>query len=409
MVTIGLCLDGNTTMSSTPEVWQSDARADSAPTLLLIHGYLDSATVWNDLVDALGDCVNVVRYDLPGFGTRHIQPVDLHEISLPTLAVEAASIAASIQTPVYLVGHSLGTQVAQLVAAEHPELVAGLILMTPVPLAGTHLPEESVAQFRALAAHYAQQRQARAQLSPALTDRQLDRLTHIGTLARPSIGARYADVWNDGFDSAASVEAYRGPVLIVGGGADGFVTQPIVDTVAGKFIGPQVRTVENGGHWLHVEHPGSVATVILDFLDDVTVDVDGLEPSGPFGDRFTDDIVLEGAVFAKRVVGKTQVQATLSAAGSIYGSLQFTTEAHNSTTTYLQWTARRLDSTEVRGISVVRRNASGAVTAISLHHQPLAAVLEFSTALRDRLANVVDPEHFMPGSDQCVPPTKEAS
>ncbi|MGB8407823.1 MAG: alpha/beta hydrolase [Mycobacterium sp.] len=255
-------------MSSMPDVWRTDAGSGQAPTLLFIHGYLDSATVWNDLVEALGDCVNIVRYDLPGFGARHMQSADLHQISLSTLAAEAALILAGVGTPAYVVGHSLGTQVAQLVAAEHPELVAGLILLTPVPLQGTHLPEDSLTPFRELAADYGAQREARAQLSPALTDRQLDRLSHIGTLSQPSVGARYADIWNDGLPWPAGVHPYRGPVLLIGGGIDSFVTTQVVDAVAAEYPDARVRTIANGGHWLHVEHPDSVAVLTLDFLDD---------------------------------------------------------------------------------------------------------------------------------------------
>jgi pimeloyl-ACP methyl ester carboxylesterase len=48
-------------MSPTTKVWRTDANTSASPTLLFIHGYLDSANVWNDLVEALGDSVNVIR------------------------------------------------------------------------------------------------------------------------------------------------------------------------------------------------------------------------------------------------------------------------------------------------------------------------------------------------------------
>jgi pimeloyl-ACP methyl ester carboxylesterase len=41
-----------------------------APTFLLIHGFLDDATVWDDVNAALAGRANTVRYDLPGFGSR---------------------------------------------------------------------------------------------------------------------------------------------------------------------------------------------------------------------------------------------------------------------------------------------------------------------------------------------------
>jgi esterase len=209
-----------------------------------------------------------VRYDLPGFSARHDETIDPPDISLKTLADEAAAILAEISAPVFVVGHSLGTQVAELVAAEHPYRVAGLVLLTPVPLAGTRLPEQMIAPFRGLAADTGAQRAARAQLSPSLTTEQLDRLTRIGTLARPAIAGRYADIWNNGLDDASATSAFTGPVLIIDGGADPFVTSELIDTVAARFTSPNARTIEDGGHWLHVEYPYAVASLMLDFIDD---------------------------------------------------------------------------------------------------------------------------------------------
>lgn len=73
-------------------------------------------------------------------------------------------------------GQNLGTQVAELVASQRPDHVRGLVLLTPVPLAGTQLPDEVVAPFRACGGDRAAQRRARAELPPHLSDKQLDRL-----------------------------------------------------------------------------------------------------------------------------------------------------------------------------------------------------------------------------------------
>jgi esterase len=254
---------------------RSPAATDTAPTLLFIHGYLDDATAWDGVIEALGDTVATVRYDLPGFGARHDQTIDPRTLSLDTLAAEAADIVTSLDTAVFIVGHSLGTQIAELVAANHPDDVAGLALVTPLPLGGTHLPEETIAAFRGLAADAAVQRTARAQVSPSLTAEQLDRLTRIGVLARPDVGARYADLWNNGLEDAPATSAYRGPVLIIDGSSDSFATKQVIDTVTPRFTDPHTRTVDDGGHWLHVEYPGTIASLILDFLGDAAGDTTG--------------------------------------------------------------------------------------------------------------------------------------
>jgi pimeloyl-ACP methyl ester carboxylesterase len=95
---------------------------------------------------------------------------------------------------VIVIGQSMGSQVAELVAAAHPEKVDGLVLLTPVPLTGTHLPDEVITPFRAVGGDVEAQRAARAQLSPALGECRLDRLTAIGAAVLPEVVARYADV-----------------------------------------------------------------------------------------------------------------------------------------------------------------------------------------------------------------------
>jgi hypothetical protein len=96
-------------------------------------------------------------------------------------------------------------------------------------------PEETIAAFRGLAADVGAQRTARAEVSPSLTAEQLDRLTRIGTLARPDVAARYADIWNNGLDDAPATSAYRGPVLIIDGSSDSFATRQLIDTITPRF------------------------------------------------------------------------------------------------------------------------------------------------------------------------------
>ncbi len=252
-------------------VVRTSAHDPNAPTVLLIHGFLDDLTVWDGMVDGLGDKVATVRYDLPEFGRRAGTARDTSAITLAALAAEAGAVIDSIAGPVIVVGQSLGSQIAELVAAAHPDRVTGLVLLTPVPLGGTHLPDDAVAQFRALDGDSAAQRLSRAAISPHLTDAQLDRLTDIGRHLVPGVAAHYVDVWNNGAAGAPAVSASAGPVLVIRGGADGFVTGELADAIASRFGRPDVRTIESGGHWLHVEFPDAVAAMILDFADSVQV------------------------------------------------------------------------------------------------------------------------------------------
>src|SRR6202011_1648887 len=102
-------------------ITRTPASTADAPTALLIHGFLDDASVWDSLVDSLAGEVAAVRYDLPGFGTRSGSVADACIFSLESPAPEAGDILKGIDGPVIVVGQSLGTQVAELVAAGHSD------------------------------------------------------------------------------------------------------------------------------------------------------------------------------------------------------------------------------------------------------------------------------------------------
>ena len=248
-------------------VTRTPATTTGSPTVLLIHGFLDDATVWDGLVDCLGGEVGAVRYDLPGFGRRSGSVGEARRTTLESLAAEASDVVRRIDGPVIVVGQSLGTQVAELVAAQRPDRVRGLVLLTPVPLGGTQLPDEVVAPFRALGGDRYAQRRVRAELSPNLGGEQLDRLVDIGTPVAADVIAHYADVWNRGVSNATATSGFGGPVLIIRGGADAFVTEQLVDALSPRFVQAEVNVIDKGGHWVHVECPGAVATMILDFTD----------------------------------------------------------------------------------------------------------------------------------------------
>ncbi|MCX8564601.1 alpha/beta hydrolase [Mycolicibacterium mucogenicum] len=250
-------------------VIQTPARRPGAVTLLLIHGFLDDAAVWDEFVDALDGEVTSVSYDLPGFGTRSGSVAEARAATLESLAAEAGEIMSAIPGPVIVVGQSLGTQVAELVAAQHADRVPGLVLLTPIPLGGTRLPDEAIAPMRAVGGDRDAQRAERAALAPNMGAERLERLTETGMPVASDVVAHFVDVWNNGVAEAPIRSAYDGPVLIVRGGADGLTTEQLVDTITPRFGHVEVHVIDTGGHWLHVEHPGTVAAMVLDFTDAV--------------------------------------------------------------------------------------------------------------------------------------------
>lgn len=104
----------------------------SGPPLLLLHGYTDSSRVWTILAPYLQDH-RILIPDQRGHGASDAPEccyamsdfADDARLLLDALRVERAAV----------VGHSMGSMVAQVLAAEHPERITRLVLIGSTALA----------------------------------------------------------------------------------------------------------------------------------------------------------------------------------------------------------------------------------------------------------------------------------
>ncbi|AWN14587.1 alpha/beta fold hydrolase [Salinisphaera sp. LB1] len=82
----------------------------SRPTLMFVHGYPDTAGVWDRLIAQLADRYHCVRYDVRGAG-RSDRPGAVSAYELANLERDLAAVIdwASPATPVHLIGHDWGS------------------------------------------------------------------------------------------------------------------------------------------------------------------------------------------------------------------------------------------------------------------------------------------------------------
>jgi pimeloyl-ACP methyl ester carboxylesterase len=103
--------------------------------VVLVHGNMSSSVHYDVLIDALDERYEVYAPDLRGFGeSSYEEPID----SLADFADDLAAWveAAGVETPFHLVGWSTGGGVATVYAAEHPENVRRMALISPVSTRG---------------------------------------------------------------------------------------------------------------------------------------------------------------------------------------------------------------------------------------------------------------------------------
>jgi pimeloyl-ACP methyl ester carboxylesterase len=96
------------------------------PVLVLLHGVGLDHTVWDRVVPLLEPAYDVRRPDLPGHGAGAPVPPDVD------LAGLADRVAAEVPPGAHVVGFSLGSLIAQQLAATRPGLVASLVCVSSV-------------------------------------------------------------------------------------------------------------------------------------------------------------------------------------------------------------------------------------------------------------------------------------
>jgi pimeloyl-ACP methyl ester carboxylesterase len=106
--------------------------AGSGPPLLLVHGYLWSRLVWDDVLPLLARRFRVIVPDLPGFGDSEKPPPARYAYGFDAFAESLVDLVAALGLGrVSVCGHSMGGAVALTLAANHPDMVDKLILCDP--------------------------------------------------------------------------------------------------------------------------------------------------------------------------------------------------------------------------------------------------------------------------------------
>jgi pimeloyl-ACP methyl ester carboxylesterase len=158
------------------------------PPILLVPGAGETALNWLPILPAVADLSTVVAVDRAGLGASDPSPT----LSVQSQVDDLAAVLAGTG-PAVLVGHSWGGLLVQLLAWQHPESVAGLVLVDP-----SH--EEL---FAALPPHL---RIVSAGLGPALSVAHAIGL--FGRLSRPMARRLAALTTHDPSQRAAIMDAY---------------------------------------------------------------------------------------------------------------------------------------------------------------------------------------------------------
>jgi len=94
--------------------------------MVLLHGFMESKTIWDDFIEILQNDFTVISIDLPGHGRSELVD-EIHSMHLMAETVKTVLEAEKIEKAV-IAGHSMGGYVALQFAVDNEEMVKGLVL-----------------------------------------------------------------------------------------------------------------------------------------------------------------------------------------------------------------------------------------------------------------------------------------
>lgn len=103
------------------------------PTIVLLHGFLESSKMWDSLVPTLSKNRKILTIDLPGLGESGVIS-DIHSMELMAEVVDAVLNHLQISSATF-VGHSMGGYVTMAYADLFTNRVEKIVLLNSTPIA----------------------------------------------------------------------------------------------------------------------------------------------------------------------------------------------------------------------------------------------------------------------------------
>ncbi|WP_432746492.1 alpha/beta fold hydrolase [Methylobacter sp. G7] len=237
--------------------------------LIILHGFFASSRNWRQVAQKLSARFHVYVPDMRNHGASPHHPLmDYPSMTADLLqfmdqrGLEAAS----------LLGHSMGGKVAMWFALTSPDRLAKLIVADIAPVSYKHSFDHTVSALKALPlAELSNRKQAESLLAsriPELSYRQflLQNLIlkdgkycwrldlDIFQRMAPNIAA---------FPNADHLTPFTGKALFIAGGDSDFVKP---DDINSLFPEAVFGTIDDAGHWLHVQQPDVFTAWVENFL-----------------------------------------------------------------------------------------------------------------------------------------------
>jgi 3-oxoadipate enol-lactonase len=241
--------------------------AGSGPPLVLLHPIAMRLEFWGEVAARLGSNYRTIRVDLRGHGRN--APVE-DPYSTQDLASDVIALARRLRLPpAVFVGCSLGGMVAQGVAIDAPELVAGLVLSNT-----THRTSEvGAAIMRDRARRCLEDMQGAVAsdierwFTPAFRAGAPDKVEEVRRWALANDPRTVANGWLAiaALDNEAAAGRVAAPVLAMTGSLDPASPPEATRAMQRAFPNASYLELPGAGHFAPIEQPRAYAEAVDSF------------------------------------------------------------------------------------------------------------------------------------------------
>lgn len=237
------------------------------PPIVFVHGLGGTQNVWHGVIDALSLHHHCVALDLRGHGRSG----GAGTFSMKGWAQDVEALITALELPpVTLVGHSMGTLIAQQLAHSRPELVDNVVLIGGIsyfepPVKQAYEERATLVEAEGMDAL------VDAWLPGALSARNAAKLPQLVGLLREVFlrndPASYAKSCRAIAKATAVSRSDIGqPTLLIVGDHDRSTPIAMTEELHREIPVSLVRVVPNAAHWVPLEQPDAIAAAVLEFL-----------------------------------------------------------------------------------------------------------------------------------------------
>jgi pimeloyl-ACP methyl ester carboxylesterase len=232
--------------------------------VVLIHGWAMASGVWDETLMHLSvEGLKVVVVDLRGAGASD-KPLTGYSIGRYADDVLAVADHAGLKT-FTAIGHSMGGQVAQWLAATEPARIEALALINSVPARGFTIPPDAATLFTSSGGNADLLLKVIDMSVRTLTPKQREKMLQLAMSVAPGAVSESFDAFTRAHfeDKLAAINC---PTLVVATD-DPFMTPALLrEQVARKIRGARQAYLPGPGHYPQMEKAREMAALLEAFL-----------------------------------------------------------------------------------------------------------------------------------------------